>query len=137
MSREVCARLRNIVEFTVRMIQPLTRPRCGVGRQILPDSGGDLGASVSLLFWQMHGCIHAFVFGACVARWMCAEEESRSQATVQGQHTLPAGRGWLRREQCQNMHACNHTNKFFPYKSHLAMDAKYIIMAKTVMLVGK
>ena len=56
---------------------------------------------------------------------------------MQDERTLPAGLGWLRRGQSQNMHACNHTKKFISYKSHLAMDAKYIIMARTVMLVGK
>jgi hypothetical protein len=35
-----------------------------------------------------------------------------------------------------NMHACNHTKKFISYKSHFAMDAKYLIMANAVMPVG-
>ena len=35
-----------------------------------------------------------------------------------------------------HMHACNQTKKFISYLSHLAMDAKYIIMANTDALVG-
>jgi hypothetical protein len=31
------------------------------------------------------------------------------------------------------MHACTHTKKFISYKSHFAMDAKYLIMANAVM----
>jgi hypothetical protein len=33
----------------------------------------------------------------------------------------------------RNMHACSHSKKFISYKSHFAVDTKYLIMANEVL----
>ena len=58
MSKEVCARLRNISVYTVRMNQHLTGQKTGTGRQISPVGRGEIGSSVSLLFREPRDCMH-------------------------------------------------------------------------------
>jgi hypothetical protein len=137
MSKEVRARLRYISVFTVQMIQTRRRQVYGTRRQISPISVGEIGVSLSL-FGETRACMHwlgrvgdllttATACGRCADLRACNSSESLRWTTA-GEPGITG--------DAHNMHACNHTKKFISYKSHFAMDAKYLIMANAVMPVG-
>jgi hypothetical protein len=137
MSREVCARLRNISVSSVQMIRASKSEGKGIRRQISPFHDGESGMPLSL-FRREH------------ARMRAPNGVERRPRTGSGRGPCPElGAGYSSESStathvtepgvtgdAQNMHACNHTKKFISYKSHFTMDAKYLIMANAVMPAG-
>ena len=134
----MCARLRNISVSTVQMIQSLRRLVEGDRRQISPLPFGESGTFRSLFGYE-HACTHASDVFRDVPR--AAAQCGRCQDLGAG-YSSQSLTATLANEpgvtgDAHDMHACNHTKKFLSYKSHFAMDAKYLIMANTEMSVGK
>ena len=81
----------------------------------------------------MHACVsatsRAAEDGECVCS--CVLEVGPGSSSESSTATLANEAGVT--GDADYMHACNHTKKFISYKSHFAMDAKYLIMANTVM----
>ena len=137
MYREVRARLRLISVLTVQMIFNSTRPAYETTCQISPVRAAKRSASFSYFGefpereqgWDSH-----------LKLPLLHRSDSKRARVAAGyaQRTGPAAftTGSSTTIEPCNMHACYHTNKFLSYKSHLAMDAKYLIMANAVTPFG-
>ena len=136
MSKEVRARLRRSLVSPVQMIRATRLPMDSTRRQISPVSWANLPIAVSYS-GRMRACAwcrpHDQERGS-TRHQLLNEPRIPTIAPIRTSHRpigaprVPIG--------TVHMHACNHTKKFISYKSHCAVDAKYLIMANAVTAVG-
>jgi hypothetical protein len=135
MFTEVRARLRSIDVLTVQMIQAITERFWVTRRQISPVSRSNMRTLPSLTGEIPEGgSIRQPDRKNLQAVYPC-----RPLACLSGNSSSQTAPEPLDRQPhvtlSRYMHACNYTKKFISYKSHLLLDAKYLIMASTAMLV--
>jgi hypothetical protein len=119
------------------MIQEPRKPSFRTRRQISLFLPSETNVLLSL-FGEVRACMHwpnlvgdlSTIGTACRQRGDLGAGNSSASRTA-AVTSEPGTTG-----NAQNTHACNHTKKFISYKSHFAMDAKYLIMANAVMPAG-
>ena len=120
MFKEVCARLRRIPAFSVRMSRSVRQKVHGNRRQI-SHFPGTRGNGLLSLSGEDRNCMHANGPGSATCPDWHLDSRRAGFArdyTDRRVAVSPCGIAGL------NMHACNHTKKFISNKCHFVLDAK-------------